>query len=458
MSRLTADLEAAASAAEARDAAAALGSLLAAWDRARRPEIADRIARLSRLAAQTAPKELPRKHPVAVHRLVTTPVVRWMKNLLDVVRALKGAPPDPRVADWALAQLETGGNNRTAEEEFLSLLEKHGYPGLAPRVAKAKVKRPRSARRDALAESLRGMKAAELGAAELEALSRVDAALEGLSKSDPKHLLGHVLERPDDLASLQVVADHLCEQGDPRGEFINLQLLHERGGGDDASRKLEASLWRKHWKAWYPELAALLAPTTTRCRGGMLWRAGIHSPEGAPTAEVFSQASFRTVREIVVHDFGTTWVRHDVPEWVEAVWNVPVLALRAYGEGPLEPLPWKRLGLKDLYHRDRQSQDLLGAFPALEVFAADGWGDDLLRAALAMVRKPLKVLCLGLRDPRRLAQDLAALNHAPVGEVRCAATGLSAWDAPEVLLRREADREPLRLVSGPASLAAALRR
>ena len=52
---------------------------------------------------------------------------------------------------------------------------------------------------------------------------------------------------PANVASLQVVADHLCEEGDPRGEFINLQLLHDRGGGDEASRKLEASLWRKYW-------------------------------------------------------------------------------------------------------------------------------------------------------------------------------------------------------------------
>src|SRR5262245_7054655 len=46
-----------------------------------------------------------------------------------------------------------------------------------------------------------------------------------------------LIENPDDLASDRAYADYLSEQGDPRGEFIQVQLALEEEGLSPAKRK-----------------------------------------------------------------------------------------------------------------------------------------------------------------------------------------------------------------------------
>src|SRR5262245_21348984 len=68
-------------------------------------------------------------------------------------------------------------------------------------------------------------------------------------------------ENPDDLATVMAYADHLSEQGDPRGEFIQVQLRLEDKLPAAERRKLaarEKQLLKKHGGDWLGGLAPYL--------------------------------------------------------------------------------------------------------------------------------------------------------------------------------------------------------
>jgi uncharacterized protein (TIGR02996 family) len=74
-----------------------------------------------------------------------------------------------------------------------------------------------------------------------------------------------LVENPDDLGTHAAYADHLQEEGDPRGEFIQVQLALEDESVSPAQRKKllaqEAALLKAHAKEWLGDLAPhLLAP------------------------------------------------------------------------------------------------------------------------------------------------------------------------------------------------------
>ncbi len=68
-----------------------------------------------------------------------------------------------------------------------------------------------------------------------------------------------ILENPDDVASYSAYADWLQEQGDPRGEFIAVQLALEDESrpkeARDALKAREAELLAAHEREWLGELA-----------------------------------------------------------------------------------------------------------------------------------------------------------------------------------------------------------
>src|SRR5260370_4044110 len=71
-----------------------------------------------------------------------------------------------------------------------------------------------------------------------------------------------LVEDPDDLGAHMAYADLLIEEGDPRGEFVRLQLALEDETLDAAAReklrKQEKSLFRKHGRSWLGGLAPFL--------------------------------------------------------------------------------------------------------------------------------------------------------------------------------------------------------
>jgi uncharacterized protein (TIGR02996 family) len=71
-----------------------------------------------------------------------------------------------------------------------------------------------------------------------------------------------LVENPDDLAAHSAYADYLMEQGDPRGELIQVQLALEDPGRPAAERKQlqkrEAELLKQHGGQWLGDLGRFL--------------------------------------------------------------------------------------------------------------------------------------------------------------------------------------------------------
>lgn len=74
-------------------------------------------------------------------------------------------------------------------------------------------------------------------------------------------LFSAVWADPKNDAPRAVLADVLSGQGDPRGEFITLQLSHARGEGTAASRKRERALLAEHQTSWVGPIAPLIEAT-----------------------------------------------------------------------------------------------------------------------------------------------------------------------------------------------------
>jgi uncharacterized protein (TIGR02996 family) len=80
--------------------------------------------------------------------------------------------------------------------------------------------------------------------------------------SEQEALEAALVENPDDLATHMAYADWLNEHGDPRGEFIQVQLALEDPKKSAAERKTlqnkEKALQKKHGREWLGELAGRL--------------------------------------------------------------------------------------------------------------------------------------------------------------------------------------------------------
>jgi uncharacterized protein (TIGR02996 family) len=75
-----------------------------------------------------------------------------------------------------------------------------------------------------------------------------------MSVSDDDALLAAIHAAPDDDAPRAVYADALQQRGDPRGEFIALQLAHARGELTSEGLARECALEREHRELWGGEL------------------------------------------------------------------------------------------------------------------------------------------------------------------------------------------------------------
>jgi uncharacterized protein (TIGR02996 family) len=88
-----------------------------------------------------------------------------------------------------------------------------------------------------------------------------------MTTTDPTRaaLEAALADNPDDLATHMAYADHLAEQGDPRGEFIQVQLALEDPSRSAPERKnlrqRERKLLKAHERQWLGELAPLILGT-----------------------------------------------------------------------------------------------------------------------------------------------------------------------------------------------------
>jgi uncharacterized protein (TIGR02996 family) len=243
---------------EAGKTDAALKSLSAAWRTLPSPELLE-------LACAVAPPE-PLKAAKG-------------KETTEALQTARKAKPDPRVSK-ALEQLLTdvpwtADSSKPvwrAAFELVGALKDPRWVGLAATLpAQWKFRAPMVAWMGAQLKKA----VAPLAAQQVPALSDAQkTALKALHAAMPKKkagkpegrdgaaLLAAVHADPADDAPRRVFADHLQEQGDPRGEFITLQLAE-----DAASAKQAQKLLAAHGKNW---LDGLTLAKDVRFRRGFL--------------------------------------------------------------------------------------------------------------------------------------------------------------------------------------------
>jgi uncharacterized protein (TIGR02996 family) len=134
---------------------------------------------------------------------------------------------------------------------------------------------------------------------------------------------------PDDEAGWHAFADYLAERGDPRGQFMQVQIALENESlskaGRDALKKEEAKLLKKHQREWLGPLTAFTvdaepvpfwrggkdakrAPVTHRFARGWLSRIEFHDLTVAEARALALAAQARLLRELVVEQ-----VKPEVP-------------------------------------------------------------------------------------------------------------------------------------------------
>src|SRR4051812_23242206 len=106
-----------------------------------------------------------------------------------------------------------------------------------------------------------------------------------------------LVEDPDDLAAHMAYGDYLAEQGDPRGEFVQVQLAIERGRPLEAR---EAELLERHRDEWLGPLAMHVAAKDVTFRRGWVDALKLRGVT-TPYAEALAVATeLRLLRRLMV--------------------------------------------------------------------------------------------------------------------------------------------------------------
>ena len=372
-----------------------LERLLAAWRETHDPALEEPIARLGDLIARQRPaiaaktkRELEvcwhaiaeRRDPADLDRLLDTP---WPKREAQVearLHALLQWPPDPRFGP-KLLRLRGHYLDRALDGPIGAVL------ALSP-----------SAKLEALLE---GYNEHRFGRARA-ALAQVTR-----TKCDPT-LLEHVpgieaprvdleaasLANPDDLALRRVLADQLQEAGDPRGEFIALQLAIADGSADKRAQPRLDALLAANIDRWIEPLPNV-QPTSCRFDRGFLV-AFTSTARGRVLDASIERPEWRVVEELTIdgRDADVAALLRRMPRLRMLVTRDEVLA-RLAREGPFPAI--RALGTPS-----QSIAKLREAFPDVAVIAGQWvrrWQPDALAANLRGLHHAIA------------ASDLDALVH-----------------------------------------------
>lgn len=83
-------------------------------------------------------------------------------------------------------------------------------------------------------------------------------------------LFANVWASPNEDAPREVLADWLIEHGDPRGEYIGLQLARARGSATPETRRRERALLKQHQREWLGPIAPFVRPTSVTFERGFV--------------------------------------------------------------------------------------------------------------------------------------------------------------------------------------------
>lgn len=304
---------------QAGDAEAALAAMLSLWktspsaelsalitstSNAARVEVPDIGGKKKALAtwAAAARRASELEKPAILDRLADAASRDAMARLDLVAKWL----PDPRVDELFVRLLETPPYTSTGARVFFTrlfaLMEQFSDPSLLPRLAgaDAKLKRLTSDmewHRGKLAKllasispRLKALPSAPRFAALVGAVKKPDSSV----TSTTAGLLDAVYEDPSSDSARAVYADALSNAGDPRGEFITVQLGLAKNPADAALKKREKHLLSAHGMQWLGPLAQFVK-TRHRYERGFLAEAVIDFKLAERAAELAGLPIWSTV-------------------------------------------------------------------------------------------------------------------------------------------------------------------
>ncbi|MFO0556036.1 MAG: hypothetical protein U0271_47095 [Polyangiaceae bacterium] len=243
------------------DIVAALDALLAAWRLNRHPRLADLVEKLALRA-----RAHHGKHDVAATE-------RALRAALDSL-------PDPTMTrptlEWLWQAWPTGGGESSPLEDTAAkvLIHNRDCRFVESLEQRCELGRPRSSKpagamlRSALT-ALKEVVPGPLDEVDIQCIGAMEDALAGRSKRSngitTRDLFVAVHENPEDDTPRRDLAERLTEAGDPRGEFISLQLARKASGGEPTAREVE--LLAAHGRSWMGEIEPVLGATFTFERG-----------------------------------------------------------------------------------------------------------------------------------------------------------------------------------------------
>ncbi|MEZ4320738.1 MAG: hypothetical protein R3F61_24870 [Myxococcota bacterium] len=281
------------------------------------------------------------------------------------VRQLLARTPDPRVATRLAAFLEGRGvssSNRAFWMAGIDLVAKTGEP---TSLAALERWRERHAGRSkpwgqSVARHLNGVVPVVHVAAPVPGIAELAGRIAGprAEARDVAGLWAEVWADPQNLAVRAVLADRLQEDGDPRGQWMALQL--GRGATGTPTREERALL-----KQWERTWLGAIEPVVLR--QGTVWETGVlvacRYGNRPARGEERTADEWRTVRELDVAP--QIWMPgafdlldHAPFDSLEVVWGVP-----AYHLDGLKERSWRSLGLRSY---PAQVEQLVGGAAVLD--------------------------------------------------------------------------------------------
>lgn len=302
----------------------ALAEALVAWRRSRSPALSRLISTLGDRSTDRLPVpdgkgkkvdqawvDLARNATDAQLSGALAALVTHLKTARfswPIVELLGNRDADPRIATAALALLSDLKRVRHTSGKLVRRLvecvERHGDRSHAVLLKPSRIASDAGATPTRLANVKKRLlsKGSEADA-ELDELSNV-ATTAPLSfgqavttQGEGDSMLAAVYEEPSDDARRLVYADWLSEQGDPRGEFIQLQFLKKPAKKDAA--RMDA-LQRKHAFTWYKRIWPALAKDRTQLHGPLVFERGFLAaavvyPPKRPPSDLWNAPEWSTV-------------------------------------------------------------------------------------------------------------------------------------------------------------------
>ncbi len=257
----------AAAALAAGDREAAINELVAGWRSSRSPQLAQLVEDLSAIEPRGLAEQLAKKYPEELDQ-----AIRWWRSLVaendprvtTYLHGLLNAPPFGGSLFWTqIFALVTLADDPRSIEALVAVAER--LPAIAPPGQLAAIVHVRSQTANRLRRRYVRIPALEPDAAAIahSIRLRIDELRAATAAADRPgaELLAAIRAAPDDDRPRLVYADWLQERGDPRGEFIALQLAN---AGDAWAQRREQKLLRDHTRAWLGPIGEVAV--LKRCR------------------------------------------------------------------------------------------------------------------------------------------------------------------------------------------------